>query len=82
MLIGNDLILADRMYRNEATRKLFERETGLRYDEDNLGPYHERFNGWAEDAILHRERCPKANLSGPGGGCNYPMCANDCSGRP
>lgn len=84
MLAGDNLIKADRMWRDEAMRKIFERETGLEWNENDPGNgnYGERFMWWAEDALLHRERCPKAHLSGPGGGCNYPKCDSLCSGRP
>ena len=78
MLTGERRIEADRMWRSETWRSRFERETGWSEIDWN---YERRFIEWAEHTLARQERCPYANLSGPGGGCSYPDCGRDCPGR-
>jgi hypothetical protein len=74
-LTGDNLIRADRMWRDIECRKAFEADTGLR--DAKTAEYNEGFVEWAGIKL----NCPYANLSGPGGKCSYPKCNPNCAGR-
>jgi hypothetical protein len=74
-LTGDNLIRADRMWRDPQCRKEFEADTGLKDAE--TAEYNEDFVEWAGIKL----GCPYANLSGPGGHCSYPRCSSGCLGR-